>query len=348
MRALVLEDFGRLMVREVPRPMPGTGEVRIRIHATGICGSDLHGYTGENGRREPGQVMGHESAGRIDALGADVDPADFPVGSAVTFNPVVVPADELDDYEGNEQQAPGRVVIGVAPDVVSAFAEYVVVPARNVVALGESTSLEHGALVEPLAVAAHAVRRAGVSEGMRILVVGGGPIGQSVVVAARQAGVVDIIVSEVSAERRELCSLLGARVFDPAAGRVSEHVREIFGAPADGAIDAVGANATVRDALESTALGGTVCLVGMGSPKIELEAFSISTAERALVGSFTYSADDFRRAAGWVRQNVEDFSRLISKTVPLADADEEFTRQTSGEPTAGKVIVAVLRQGEGS
>jgi len=346
MRALVLADFGRFVVRDLARPVPGEGEVVLRIHATGICGSDLHGYTGENGRRVPGQVMGHESVGWIDALGDGVDEARYPLGAPATFNPVVVPEDEVELYRGNEQQAPGRVVVGVAADVVSAFAEYVALPARNIVLIGESAPLEHGALVEPLAVAAHAVRRAGLTAGMTLLVLGGGPVGQSVIVAAQQAGVSRILVSEVSAARRALCAQLGAVTIDPAGGPVHGQVRSILDGPVDCAIDAVGVSPTLRDALESTSLGGIVCLVGMGSPRLELDAYSVSTAERTVVGSFTYSADDFRHAAGWVRDQVVDFAPLISKVIDLDQADEEFARQTSGSATAGKVLVRVSTRGE--
>src|SRR5690349_6561591 len=101
MRELVLTEIGRLDVREAPVPTPGPGEVVIRVAATGICGSDVHGYTGENGRRHPGQVMGHESSGTIAALGPGAD--ELAVGAPVTFNPVVVPAEDAAEYAGREQ-----------------------------------------------------------------------------------------------------------------------------------------------------------------------------------------------------------------------------------------------------
>ena len=126
-----------------------------------------------NGRRAPGEVM-HESAGRAAALGAGVTALD--VGQPATFNPVVVPDADVDRYAGREQRCPDKYVIGVLPaDVVAAFAEYVVAPARNVVALPADVPIEHGALVEPIAV--HAVRRVDAQAGASALVVGGGPSG---------------------------------------------------------------------------------------------------------------------------------------------------------------------------
>ncbi|MGB4135548.1 MAG: alcohol dehydrogenase catalytic domain-containing protein, partial [Microbacterium sp.] len=218
MRAVVLREIGALEVQERPAPTPESAEVLIRVAATGICGSDVHGYTGENGRRFPGQIMGHESVGYIESVGADVDPAAFPTGAVVTFNPVVVPAADVAEFAGREQHHPGKIVIGVAPDRQAAFADYVAVPARNVVLLPEGMPVVYGALVEPLAVAVHAVRRALADGDRRALVIGGGPIGQSVVLALRMHGVTAIALSEPDAGRRALCERLGARTIDPLAG----------------------------------------------------------------------------------------------------------------------------------
>lgn len=340
MKALVLEDFNRLGVHDVEVPRPGPGEVLLRVIATGICGSDIHGFTGENGRRVPGQVMGHESAGRIEALGEGVSEADLPVGHAATFNPVIVPDDAVEAYAGREQHCPGKVVVGVTQHYQASFADYVLVPARNVVPLREELPVHLGALIEPLAVALHAVRRAGAATGQKVLVIGGGPIGQSTVLALKMEGVTDVVVSEVSAERRNLCTKLGARAVDPTAGELPEQVEELFGTQADFAVDAVGISATTNGALRSTVPGGTVVLVGMGSPRIELGAFAVSTEERALVGSFTYSARDFADAADWAGTQGELLAELVSRVVAPEQAHDAFTALASGNDTPGKVLVA--------
>jgi len=175
MRSLVLHEIGELRVEDRETPTPGDGEVLIRVTATGICGSDIHGYSGENGRRFPGQVMGHESVGRLASFGPGDGSTGLAVGQVVTFNPVVVPVTDATKYAGREQHSPNKTVIGVAPEVPAAFAEFVVVPARNVVALPDSMPIEYGALVEPLAVAVHAVRRVHSASDTRALVIGGGP-----------------------------------------------------------------------------------------------------------------------------------------------------------------------------
>jgi threonine dehydrogenase-like Zn-dependent dehydrogenase len=342
MSALVLRDYGLMAVEEVPRGEVGPDEVRIAVSVTGICGSDIHGFTGENGRRFPGQVMGHESEGRISAVGSSPEAQRWHVGTRVTFNPVVVPVDDVEAFAGREQHCPRKHVLGVRADLPAAFAEYIVVPARNVVEIPEAAPTGSGALIEPLAVAAHAVRRAGATAPQRALIAGGGPIGQSLVIALQMSGVTEIVVSEPDAGRRELIERLGARTVDPTSSptAVLDAVTSAFGAPADVAFDAVGISATLSTCLAAVSLGATVCLVGMGSPRVELDAFAISTQERSVVGTFTYSADAFLTAAGWVSQPDAGLEHLISQTVTPDQAPDVFTLLAQGRGPAGKVLVA--------
>lgn len=342
MKALQLKEFGQLEVVELQNPQPGPDEVLIDVVATGICGTDIHGFTGENGRRVPGQVMGHESVGRVSALGEGV--SGFKSGLPVTFNPVVVPKAELETFVGREQLSPNKQVIGVTPQLVSSFAQQIVVPGRNVVALPETMPIELGALVEPLAVAVHAVRRAQVKNSDAVLVLGGGPIGQSAVLALQMVGVENIVVTEKMPSRRNLVTALGVEAIDASAEDVSEQIFSAFGGLADKAIDAVGIEATVRLGLQATSLGATICLVGMGAPQFTLDAFKISTEERHLTGSFTYSAQDFQDAASWMGTGPPQALRLISRQVPIIEAQDEFTYLAQGGETPGKVLVMLGEQ----
>lgn len=337
MRALVLTDFGRLEVADYPDPVPGPGEVLIRIAYTGICGSDIHGFTGENGRRVPGQVMGHETSGIVREVGHGV--VGLAPGTPVTVNPVVVPGADADAWRGREQQHPGKYVLGVAPQHIAAFAELLVVPARNVVVLGHQVPLPHGALIEPLAVATHAISRVQPGEGP-VLVAGGGPIGQSVVLALRQAGVSRVLVSEPTPARRELLARLGADPVDPSGVDVAAEVIRLAGGPVVAAFDAVGIGSSLADCLRATQDGGSVCLVGMGTPELRLPALEVSTHERAVLGSFAYSSVDFELAASRLAASpAERTAALVSRIVPLADAPDAFAALAAGDGTAGKVLV---------
>jgi len=339
MRALVLEAFGKMVVQERPDPIADDDEALIAIFATGICGSDLHGYTGDNGRRVPGQIMGHETVGRIAALGAATDGTGLAVGQLVTFNPVVPCGACEASQSGDWQHCADRTLIGVHAKPDAAFADYVTVPASNVVPLSDGIPAEYGALIEPLAVSFHAARRAQVKSGDNVLIIGGGPIGQSSILAAKRRGAAKVIVSEVDTARRALCEQLGAIAVDPMLSSVNVQVRALFGGLADVAIDAVGITHTLNEALASTHFGGIVCLVGMGLPQVELDAYSVSTAERSIVGSFTYSDGDFREAAQWVSDSPPELPYLISRMVSLADAPEAFARLAAHDGTPGKVLV---------
>lgn len=339
MRALVLKNFNEMVVEERPTPTPNSGEILLHIHATGICGSDLHGYTGENGRRILGQVMGHESVGTIATLGEGVNGEKFRVGQVATFNPVMVSGSDIETFKGREQHAPGKKIVGVAQDLVSSFAQYVSIPERNVVVLPDEMPISYGALIEPLAVALHAVRRVHPAHDAKLLIIGGGPIGQSCILAARAEGITTIIVSEVDELRRDLCKKLGAIVIDPTQAPLGDQVREACGELADVAIDAVGISKTVSDSFSATKFGSAICLVGMGSPSLDLAAFRISTEERTLVGSFTYTAQDFRDAATYVAGAPTELAHMISREVPLDEAPAAFASLANHDSTPGKVLI---------
>jgi threonine dehydrogenase-like Zn-dependent dehydrogenase len=217
----------------------------LQVVATGICGSDIHGLAGATGRRESGQVMGHETVGRVVEVGADVD--DDWLGALATVNPVVSCGSCAACLACEEQQCEQSWVLGVRPDVDGAFAERITVPARNVVRLPESMTPEHGALVEPLAVGYHALVRAAPRPDDTVLVIGGGPIGQAAALAARRVGVRRVLVSEPNPARASILQRLGVRVVDPGvagrrgtagAGGPAEHRHRRGrqrGHPADGA-----------------------------------------------------------------------------------------------------------------
>ena len=337
MRALVLRDFYDIAVEERPDPVAGPGQAVVEVIATGICGSDFHGYSGENGRRHPGQVMGHETVGRVRDLGPDVE--GVAIGQLVTVNPVMSCHECPACLSGQEHWCSRRVVLGVAPELPAAFADRVAVPASNIVPLPEHMPEELGALAEPMAVGYHAVRRGQPNPDDRVLVIGGGPIGQACLLAARRLGVQAMALSDVSPSRRDLCARLGAEVVDPTAGNLPEAVADRLGGPATLVVDAVGINRTVADALAASSLGSRIVLVGMGSPQLELAVYALSTAERSLIGSFTYSAAEFVATAEWVGTVPEGIEALIDGRVGWEGAPQSFDDLARGRSSASKILV---------
>lgn len=337
MRALVFHGPWELAVEDRPDPEPADGEVLVRVLMTGICGSDLHGFTGENGRRHPGQVMGHETVGTVlrDPSGR------HPVGGLVTVNPVLGCDDCLACRSGEPQRCPRRRVLGVDPALSAAFAELMVVPGWSLVPLPADIPLEIGALVEPLSVGFHAAQRGAVSGDDHVLVIGGGPIGQAAALAAERLGSRAVVVSEPEPTRRALCEKLGMPTLQPGAepADVAAAARAALGEVPDVVLDAVGTSATLAAACAASSPGARIVLVGMNSPQVQLPAYAISTEERTLLGSFCYSASDFSTTAEWAVDQAERLAALVEARVGLADAPRTFTELATGGLRASKVMV---------
>ncbi len=334
MRALVFHRPWEMAVEDRPEPEPGPSDCLLEIIATGICGSDLHGYTGENGRRHPGQVMGHETVARVldDRTGTHV------TGGIVTVNPVIGCGHCPACAAGAAQRCPDRKVIGVRADISSAFAERMVAPTHNVVPLPAGTPADVGSLVEPLAVGHHAVQRADLTGDDTVLVVGGGPIGQAAALAARRLGGTTVVVAELDAVRSDLLTRLGFDTADPATQSTDE-IMAVLGGRASVVVDAVGTSRTLQTALDTSALGARIVLVGMAVPRVEISAYAVSTEERTILGSFSYDEAGFRETAEWASAHAAELEPLVDARVDLAEAPETFRSLANGELRASKVLV---------
>jgi len=319
MKALVFGGPWQMEVQDrAPRP-PGPGEVQVRIEATGICGSDIHGYTGTTGRRHEGQVMGHETVGRISALGNAVQ--GLSEGDLVTINPVMSCGTCENCLAGAEQSCAVLRVFGVVPDHDAAFAEYATVPHQNIVRLPTLTQSQLGALIEPLAVGFHAARIANIDADGDVLVIGGGPIGQAAALAARRLGAGRVIVSELSQTRVDLLASLGMICANPT--ELEGKLAELGSRPAV-VIDAVGNSETMAVGLTLSSTRARVVLVGMAEPSLTIPAYRVSVDERSIIGSFCYSFSDFRETADWVSSHEDEVAPLIERALPMDQGPEIF------------------------
>lgn len=327
MRALVFDGPHQFHLEERPLPEPGPGEVRVRPAYVGICGSDLHGYSGESGRRVPGMVMGHEISGWVEAVGPGV-PIDV-IGGAVTVNPTVF----CDGGCGHtvENQCNQLRVLGVTPpDFDGAFADAFVIGADRIVPL-EGLNLEWGAAVEPMAVGVHAVRRAGVQAGDSVLVIGGGMIGQCVARAARLDGAGSITISEGIESRRSIATSAGFEVVAPDDARTLS--------PVDKTFDAVGHTVTASLALRSLRRGGVACFVGLGVPELSLPLFEVVVPERTIVGTFAYTDEDFRQTARFLAAGQLDVSDLIGSVEGFDRIADAFEDLATGQRDDVKIML---------
>ncbi|MFN8027307.1 MAG: alcohol dehydrogenase catalytic domain-containing protein [Acidimicrobiia bacterium] len=249
MRAAVLTDTHGFEVAEVPDPSPGAGELVLRVGACGICGSDIKARHHMPG----GLVMGHEFAGEIVACGADT--GSWREGQQVSALPIIGCGVCPPCVNGEPAHCVQADLVGVGGSS-GGYAEYVKVSARETFALPEGFDSTMGALTEPLAVGLHALARAKIAPGARVLVVGGGPVGLAVTVWARQFGASELVVSDPSSERREAAGTFGAtRVVDPTAEEVGTGYDVVF--------ECVGIPGMVDVAVGAAGLHGRVVIVGV-------------------------------------------------------------------------------------
>ncbi len=345
MKALLLTEPGRLTYTDVPLPTPGPGEVRVRVAACGICGSDVHGYTGATGRRIPPLVMGHEAAGTIDAVGAGV--TDIPPGTRVALDSTVFCGVCTHCRSGAENLCTDRQVLGVSCGPYrrhGCFAEQVVVPRRVVYPLPETIDFIAAALLEPLTIALHAVHLAGIGPQTRsAVVVGAGPIGLACVASLRAYGVPRIAAIDLEADRLARARALGATETIPAGEGAGAAAARWGAVPpdsdgADVVFEAVGATAPVRTAIEAATRGGTVVLVGNVSPSIEMPLQLVVTRQLRLQGSCS-SAGSYPEAIRLVSEGKVDLSGFVSRVAPLAEGVEWFQRLHDREPGLVKVVL---------
>ena len=326
---------GRLEVQERPPQGLDPDDARVRVIATGICGSDVHGLDGHTGRRSVDQVMGHETVGQVIELGADADPA--LVGAIVAIDPVVSCGQCSRCRVGEQQHCLTGWVLGVRTDVDGAYATEVVVPSRNLVPLRADMTPWHGALVEPLAVGFHAARRGHAGDNDRVLILGGGPIGQAVLLGCLREGVRTVLVSEPDDRRGALIERLGGLRTTPQD--LADDLPLALGEGATLAFDVVGTNATLATAIGSTVPGGRVVLVGMDSPKVDLNAYEITARERMLVGTICSTRDHFVETAEWLADHPEIAPAMVDHRVPLAHGPDVFDDLLASRLQANKILL---------
>lgn len=314
MRVLVFDGPRRSHIETRSLPEPGPDEVRLRVTHAGICGSDLHGYTGESGRRIAGMIMGHEASGTVDRVGPDV--VGLRVGDSVTFKPTL-PCDGACGHIA-ENRCERLRLVGVTPSVPGALADAVLVPANRIVPLG-ALSLEWGASVEPMAVGLHAARRANVIAGDTVLVMGGGMVGLAAAQASRMEGASFVTVVDPLAERRGIATRSGFNATTPE----SLPGGELY----DCVIDAVGIPATVVASTRAVKVGGMVSLVGLGLPTVKLILSDFVGSERIIAGSSDYSDAEFDetlQALSEGRLSLDFVTRLMVGFDELPAALEEM------------------------
>ncbi|PSP83334.1 alcohol dehydrogenase [Halobacteriales archaeon QS_1_68_17] len=341
MQAAVLSEPGKLKLEERARPEPGPGEVLVAVGEVGICGSDVHYY--EHGRigdyvvEEP-LVLGHESAGEVVAAGADVSGVE--PGDRVALEPGVPCRRCAHCKRGEYHLCPDVTFMATPPDD-GAFAEYVAWPADFAYPLPDAVSLREGALCEPLSVGIHACRRGGVGSGDAVLITGCGPIGLTVMEAARAAGATDVVVSDVVGSKLDLAADRGAdRTVNVAEESLDDAVADVTGgAGVDVVVEASGAPAAVGSAFDAVRRGGTVVLVGLADEaEIPIDVLDVIDSELDVHGSFRY-ANTYDVAVDLLAAGRVDVAGIVDFEMGLAAVDDAFRRAMDPETVKGMITI---------
>lgn len=341
MNALVLSDYKQLKIEDLPVPVCRPRDVLIQVAACGICGSDVHGYDGSTGRRIPPVVMGHEAAGIVAAVGAEVS-AVAP-GDRVTFDSTVYCARCEFCLRGEANLCENRQVVGVSCGEyrrAGAFAEYITVPEYIIYQLPPSLSFADAAMLEAVSVALHAVKLSQIEGGETALVIGAGMIGLLVLQAARVAGCSRVFVADVDATRLEMAAALGAAETLHASGvdLTREVLRLTNGRGVDVVLEAVGHTETVATAIDCVRKGGAVTLIGNLVPQVSVPLQKIVTRQIRLQGSCA-SAGEYPEAIELVSSGKVKVAPMISAIAPLRDGPQWFERLYAHEPNLMKVIL---------
>lgn len=342
MKALVLESYNNLVYKDMPEPEYKPNEVLVRVKACGICGSDIHGFDGSSGRRNPPLIMGHEASGVIVEVGSAVK--NYKVGDRVTFDSTVYDLDDWYTLKGKYNLSDSRMVLGVSPKEYKrhgAFAEYVVVPEHILYHLPDSVTFEQAAMVESVAVAAHAIDLTPVNLRDTALVVGTGMIGLFLVQLLKLSNAGTIIAIDIDDQKLALAKKFGAdHTFNSATdSNIHEAILALtHNRGADVAFEAVGVSATIKMAIENVRKAATVTLVGNISPKVEIPLQAVVTREVRLQGSCAI-AGEYGIVLELIEKGLVDVDSLLSATAPLEDGADWFRRLYAKEPGLNKVIL---------
>lgn len=328
----------RIDQEDVPALAPG--EVRIDVAYAGICGTDLHIFHGAmDSRVTMPATIGHEMSGVISAVADDV--AGWAVGDAVTVMPLDWDGTCPACLAGNEHICQNLDFIGI--DSPGALQQQWNVPAGVLVAVPSGVRLDHAALVEPVAVAVHDVRRSELKAGDRTVVIGAGPIGVLIASVAAAAGA-EVVVIELDPSRRAAAEALGLRTLDPRATDQVAWVNEwTAGAGADVVFEVSGAAAAVLGATSLAKVRGTLVVVAIHSEPRPIDLHRVFWRELRILGARVYERQDFEKAVGLVAEGAIPADALITSIVPLSEVGTAFETLEGG--TAMKILVDVAGAG---
>jgi L-iditol 2-dehydrogenase len=341
MRAAVLEKPLSIAVQTVQRPVPGPNDALIKVHCIGVCGSDIHYYEhGKIGRYvvDSPIILGHELAGEVIQVGDQV--TNVTVGDRVAVEPGVTCGRCNFCKSGRYNLCPD-VVFMATPPVDGAWSEYIAIRSDFLFKLPEDMSYEEGALLEPLSVGFHAMRRGKVGPSDRMLILGLGPIGLLAIQAAKLFGVTEIIASDVVPFRREMALKLGAAaVINPLQDNISEQLSLLTGGDGiDVIIESSGNSQAISDTIRLVNRGGRIVYIGLPTvDQIPMDMNLLIDSELDVYGVFRY-ANTYSAAIQALKNSDMDLRQSITHKFALSDIQEAINVARIHKDTSIKVMI---------
>ena len=312
MRAAVYKGSGRpWVVEELPDPEPGPGELVIKVHRCGVCGTDLHLTSGHPMDFPAGSVLGHEYAGEVVAIGRGV--SGFKEGDLITS----VPAAGCGQCD--TCRAGNPVLCTALRGYSQGYAEYASTPADYSMKLPQSLTAADGALIEPLAVGLHGAALAGIEPGSRVVVLGAGAVALSAIFWARQLGAGKIVAMSRSPRRAEKTMQLGADGFVAFGEDEAAQVAAILDGPPDIVFEAVGVGGMLGKAIERVRVNGTVVSMGCGLDPDPLVPMLVGFKQIKIIFSMAWTKGEFEHVARTLDRGRLEPRHMLTKTIGLGE-----------------------------
>jgi L-iditol 2-dehydrogenase len=315
MKQAVMTAPGKIEFCQIEKPVPALKEVLIQIQRIGVCGSDIHVYHGLHPYTGYPVVQGHEVSGTIAAVGGEV--SGFAVGDAVVFMPQVTCGECYPCRHGMYHICDKLKVMGFQTD--GAGQEYFAIRAEMVLKLPASISLDQGAMIEPVAVAVHALRRAGDVKGKKVLVLGAGTIGNLVAQSARAMGAETVMITDISDYKLQMARKVGlAHTMNCNQCDLEGAILNTFGPDkADWILECVGAQDTISQAVSYARKGSTIVVVGVFGKKPVVDLGLVQDRELNLIGTLMYQKTDYEKAIELAAGGLIQLDPLITHRFPF-------------------------------
>lgn len=332
MRAIVFKAVGEpLAIESLADPEPGEGEMVIKVARCGVCGTDLHSTSGHGMTLPPGSQLGHEYAGEVIAIGKGVER--FRIGDKLAAIPVVGCGQCEGCKTGIDIFCANFIPYG------SGLAEFAKVNERGATRLPDTVSLADGALIEPLAVGARAVRLANLNKDAKVLIIGPGPIGMSVLFWLRQSGVENVVMLASSERRRDLAATMGGSKFLVEGDGTADEIHAVLGGLPDIVFEAAGVPGVMGRAIELVRPQGMVIALGFCLQPDPIVPGMALMKDLTIRWSITYSREDYSACVDALDRDGELAGRMVTDVASLDDAPAAFEAFRAGKGGGGKLLI---------